>query len=90
MPPFGERFAALVLERKHRRVVRVALPYVVAACAVVQTASPFFPPLHVPACVLRFVAVVIILDFVLAPILARAFDWAGSGIEATAAEARVG
>ncbi len=87
MPPAGERFATLVAELKRRRVIRVAVAYAVAAYAVVQAASTFFPPLHVPDRVLTVVAVMAILGFVPAVVLAWAFDWTSSGIKRTDAAA---
>ena len=64
------------LELKRRRVVRVAIGYAVAACAVMQVVSVVFPALHFSDWTVTFVVVVCLAGFPVALVLAWAFDLA--------------
>ena len=70
-------------ELRRRKVVRVAIAYLVAAWLVIQVADATFEPMGLPANALRLVIVVLGLGFPLACGLAWAFDITARGIERT-------
>ncbi len=70
-------------ELKHRRVVRVAIGYAIAAWLIVQIASTVLPTFHVPEWVLQALIVVVALGFPAALALAWAFDVTPTGIQKT-------
>ncbi len=71
-PP--SRLSQLFSELRRRRVVRVAVVYVAAAFAVLQTADLLFPVLLLPQTAFRILAILVILGFPVALALSWAFD----------------
>jgi adenylate cyclase len=71
-------------ELRRRRVVRVAIAYLIGAWVLIQVAAETFEPLGLPAWALKLVIVVAVLGFPAALILAWAFDVTPRGIERTA------
>lgn len=65
---------SFLLELKRRRVVRVALVYGAVAFAVVQAADVFVPALALPGWILTAVALLAVLGFPIALVLAWAYD----------------
>jgi serine/threonine-protein kinase len=65
---------SFLAELKRRRVVRVALVYGAVAFAVVQAADVFVPALGLPGWILTAVALLAILGFPVAVVLAWAYD----------------
>lgn len=70
-------------ELRRRKVVRVAIAYLVAAWLIIQVADATFEPMGLPANALRFIIVALVLGFPLACGLAWAFDLTVRGIERT-------
>jgi len=67
-------------ELKRRKVVRVAIVYLIAAWAVIEAASVVVPELQLPAWAVRLIVVLTILGFPLALVLAWAFELTPEGI----------
>lgn len=61
-------------ELKHRKVIRVAIAYLVVAWLLVEVASVLFPELLLPDWSVRLVIALLVLGFPIAMILAWAFD----------------
>ena len=74
-------------ELRRRKVVRVAVVYVVIAWLLIQVADVTFEPIGLPAWTNKLVIVLVVLGFPLACGLAWAFDVTPRGIERTAAAA---
>jgi TolB-like protein/tetratricopeptide (TPR) repeat protein len=72
-PPVS-RVAAFVRELKRRHVIRVAIVYAVVGFGVMQVAGAFFPALNLPAWTVTFTAVLVLLGFPVALVLAWAYD----------------
>ncbi|HEX9206883.1 MAG TPA: hypothetical protein VF851_01520 [Steroidobacteraceae bacterium] len=70
-------------ELRRRKVVRVALAYLVGAWLLIQVADATFEPLGLPPYALKLVIVAVALGFPLACVLAWAFDVTPEGIERT-------
>src|SRR6187549_420290 len=70
---------AFIEELKQRKVVRVAVAYLVVAWLGVQVASIAFPAFDAPAWVLRVFILVVALGFPLALVLAWAIDLTSEG-----------
>ena len=70
-------------ELKRRRVWRVAVAYVVTGVAVVETADLFFPRLMLPDWTVTLIAVLVVLGFPLALVLAWAFQLTPEGVRRT-------
>ena len=81
------RFKGWLAELRRRKVVRVAVVYVVVAWLLIQVAGQTFEPLGLPMWSTRLVIVLAALGFPLALVLAWAFDVGPRGIELTAAKA---
>lgn len=67
-------FAEFIAELRRRRVIRVALVYVVAAWVIMQVAQTTFPALLLPDWSVTLVVVLLVLGFPLALILAWAYQ----------------
>jgi hypothetical protein len=65
---------SFVAELKRRRVVRVALVYGAVAFAVVQAADVFVPALALPGWIITAMALLAVLGFPVALVLAWAYD----------------
>jgi TolB-like protein/Tfp pilus assembly protein PilF len=70
-------------ELKRRRVVRVAAVYAVTGWTLFQIAASLFPALHLPEWTSTFAAVLLLLCFPIALILAWAFEPAADGVKLT-------
>ena len=70
-------------ELKRRRVIRVIVLYAVAGWAVIEVASTVLPNLSLPEWTVTLVTVLVALGFVLAIILAWAFDIGPGGVHRT-------
>jgi len=68
-------------EAKRRNVFRVALVYIVAAWLTIQVVDVMFPALNVPDWVVSAVAVMLLIGFPFALILAWAFEMTPEGIK---------
>ena len=68
-------------ELRRRRVVRVAVAYLIAAWLLIQVAAETFEPLGLPDWALKLVIVVAVLGIPVALMLAWAFDVTSHGIE---------
>lgn len=78
-------------ELRRRRVFRVAAAYVVVGWLLIQLGSATFEPIGLPDWSMRLLLVLLILGFMLACVLAWAYDIGAHGIERTpplASEAR--
>jgi TolB-like protein/Flp pilus assembly protein TadD len=71
---------AFVTELKRRRVFRVAVGYAAIAFATVSVASDFLPALRLPQWTVTFVAVLTLLGFPIALLLAWIFDITPDGV----------
>ena len=76
-------------ELKRRRVVRVVVVYTIAGWLVIQVASTVLPTLNLPAWSITLVTVLVGLGFIIATVLAWAFDIGPGGLHRTAATADV-
>lgn len=72
--PASGSFGEFVAELRRRRVIRVALVYLVAAWVIAQVAQVVFPPLLLPAWTVTLVIVLLVLGFPVALILAWAYQ----------------
>ena len=79
-PPGYQRFFA---ELKRRKVFRIAAVYGAVAFVVLQVADILVPALHLPESLTTGIALVAILGFPIALVLAWAFDTTPSGIQRT-------
>jgi len=70
-------------ELKRRKVYRVAVGYAILAWLLIQIATQTFPFLEIPAWVVRFVIVGLVLGFPVALLLSWAFDLTPAGITRT-------
>jgi eukaryotic-like serine/threonine-protein kinase len=77
--------STLFHELRRRHVFRVVVAYAVMAFAVMQVATAFFPPLNLPDWTLSLVAVLLVMGFPVAAVLAWAYDITPAGIRRTAA-----
>jgi TolB-like protein/Tfp pilus assembly protein PilF len=75
------RLHAFVTELKRRRVFRVAVGYAAIAFATVSVASDFLPALRLPQWTVTFVAVLTLLGFPIALVLAWVFDITPDGVQ---------
>ena len=71
-------------ELKRRRVVRVVVLYAVAGWIVIEVASTILPNLNLPDWTVKLVTVLVVLGFVIAIMLAWAFDIGPGGVQRTA------
>ena len=74
---------ALWSELKRRRVIRVIVLYAVAGWVVIEVASTVLPNLSLPDWTVTLVTVLVVLGFVLAIMLAWAFDIGPGGVHRT-------
>jgi adenylate cyclase len=75
--------SGFLAELKRRKVFRVAAVYAGVGFVVVQVANNFFPALHLPAWTTTLVAVLVLLGFPIALVLAWAFDITPDGVRRT-------
>jgi adenylate cyclase len=72
-----------VTELRRRRVIRVAVFYAIAGWVVIEVASTVLPGLNLPDWTTTLVIVLVALGFIIAVMLAWAFDIGPSGVERT-------
>ena len=72
-------------ELRRRRVIRVVVLYAIAGWVVIEVASTVLPNLNLPDWSVTLVTVLVVLGFILAVILAWAFDIGPQGVERTPA-----
>lgn len=77
------RLQRLRAELERRRVVRVAVVYLVAAWALIEASDVVFPALRLPEWTVTFVVVLALLGFPAALVLAWAFDLTSEGVQRT-------
>ena len=82
--PQQNAIAAWWAELKRRRVVRVAMLYAVAGWIVIEVTSTVSPNLDLPDWTVKLVIILVALGFVIAIMLAWAFDIEPDGIRRTA------
>jgi len=82
--PHHNAVGALWAELKRRRVVRVVVLYAVAGWIVIEVASTILPNLNLPDWTVKLVTVLVVLGFVIAIMLAWAFDIGPGGVQRTA------
>ncbi len=73
-------FTRFLAELRRRRVLNVAVVYIVIAWIVIQVVTAVFPPLHIPDWAQTFVVVLLIIGFPVALILGWAFDITPKGL----------
>jgi adenylate cyclase len=71
-------------ELRRRRVVRVAIVYVVVGWVMIEVASTMLPGLHLPDWTVTFVIALVVLGFPVAVIMGWMFDLGPRGVERTA------
>ncbi len=76
--------AALWAELKRRRVVRVVVLYAIAGWIVIEVTSTVSPNLNLPDWTVKLVTILVALGFVIAIMLAWAFDIGPGGVHRTA------
>ncbi len=74
---FRSRLRSFVHELRRRKVIRAMVAYVVVGAGMAEGATIFLPPLGVPGWVPNMVAVIVVLGFPVAMVLASA--WIGGG-----------
>lgn len=82
-PKENDPIKALVAELRRRRVFRVVVLYAIAGWIVIEVASTVLPGLNLPAWTITLVIVLVALGFIVAVMLAWAFDIGPGGIERT-------
>src|SRR5688500_2653191 len=73
----------LVAELRRRRVVRVAVAYLLGSWVVIQVATRVFPELELPAWAAKLVVAVALIGLPVALALASAFDRTPEGLQRT-------
>jgi len=81
--PTASGLGRFFAEMKRRRVTRVIVLYAIAGWVVIEVASTVLPNLNLPAWTVTLVTVLVVLGFVIAVILAWAFDIGPDGIHRT-------
>ena len=72
-----------ISELRRRKVIRVAVAYIVVGWILVQVAGATFEPMGLPGWTLKLVITLLILGFPLACVLAWAYDVTPGGLQAT-------
>lgn len=75
------RISRFYQELKRRKVIRVAIAYVVIAWIIVEVASVMFPGLLLPDWSVRLVIALVVVGFPIALVLAWAFDLQPDGVK---------
>lgn len=71
---FRSRLRDFILELRRRKVIRAMIAYVIVGAGIAEGATIFLPALGAPAWTPNMVAVLVVLGFPLAMVLAWAFD----------------
>ena len=79
----------LIEELRRRRVFRVVVLYAIAGWIVIEVSSTVLPALNLPEWATTLVIVLVGLGFILAVVLAWAFDISAKGIERTPSRAKL-
>lgn len=82
--PRENAVSAFWAELKRRRVVRVVVFYAIAGWVVIEVASTVLPNLSLPDWTVKLVTVLVMLGFIIAVMLAWAFDIGPGGVHRTA------
>jgi TolB-like protein/Flp pilus assembly protein TadD len=77
------RLPDMLRELKRRHVFRVALGYAAASWMVLEVSAAVFPLLDIPEWTLRLLAVLLLLGFPMALVLAWAYDITPTGVQRT-------
>ena len=85
MPDTSASLRRFIAEFRRRRVVRVAIAYLIVGWVLVQVADATFEPLGLPPWAPRLLIVLLALGFVLACVLSWIYDIQPHGIERTPA-----
>jgi adenylate cyclase len=88
--PQQNAVAGLWAELKRRRVVRVVVLYAIAGWIVIEVTSTIAPNLDLPDWTVKLVTILVILGFLIAFMLAWAFDIGPGGIHRTASTDNAG
>lgn len=83
-PPSPFSLERLWAELRRRRVIRVAIVYILVGWIVIDVASTVLPPMGLPAWAVKLVIVLIALGFPIAVAMGWMFDLGPRGIERTA------
>ena len=78
-----ESLPAFWSELKRRRVIRVVILYAVAGWIVIEVASTVLPNLNLPEWTVTLVTALVVLGFIIAIMLAWAFDIGPGGVHRT-------
>jgi adenylate cyclase len=84
------RLGATLSELKRRHVFRVAVPYAAVSWVVLEVSSALFPPLGIPDWPLSLLAILLILGFPVAMVLAWAYDITPDGVQRTTSVSAAG
>jgi adenylate cyclase len=84
------KFSSWFAELRRRKVIRVAVAYLLVAWVLIQIAETTFEPLGLPEWTIKLVIVLAIMGFPLACSLAWAFDVTPEGIERTPSVGKTG
>ncbi len=87
--PEQKSVSSLWMELKRRRVIRVVVLYAVAGWIVIEVASTVLPNLNLPAWTVTLVTALVVLGFIIAIMLAWAFDIGPDGLHRAAASPEV-
>jgi TolB-like protein len=80
---WGVKRRSFFVELKRRHVYRVAIAYAVVAWLLIQIVTQVFPFFEIPHWVVRLVVVVTVLGFLIALIIAWAFEMTPEGLKRT-------
>ncbi len=78
--PHQSAVAAFWAELIRRRVIRVVVLYAIAGWIVIEVASTVLPNLDLPEWTVKLVTILVVLGFVIAMVLAWAFDIGPGGV----------
>ena len=81
--PQQNAVAAFWAELKRRRVFRVVVMYAIAGWIVIEVASTVSPNLNLPGWTVKLVTILVVLGFIIATMLAWAFDIGPGGVHRT-------
>ena len=81
--PHQSAVAAFWTELIRRRVIRVVVLYAIAGWIVIEVASTVLPNLDLPEWTVKLVTILVVLGFVIAMVLAWAFDIGPGGVHRT-------
>jgi len=83
-PDKATNSVSFIKELKRRKVIQLVIYYFVAGFVILEGADVLVPALALPSWVNRLIALLLILGFPLALVLAWLYDWTPAGIKPTA------